>query len=770
MTPEQLYRLGYSLILLKKEAKQPVDGKWSQGPRVALSDILDGIDEGYNIGFRPGITSKTKDSMFLHGIDLDIRVDDAREEAIAELESIFGRKFLKQCGRVISGSGGHSRHFHFVMSRPMRAKTVAHSKKKFFDEAKGKMRWEWEIEIFGEGKQMVLPPSIHPDTKEPYKWLQTPDDLPELSTDRLDEILDGLTRTAEGLDDEYLAPLGLKLREARNILSNLDFETWFVEREGWRNTGMALHHEFNGSDEAYRLWSEFSKKSDNFDPAEQRYQWGTFGRNDRVRPFRMASLMKEAAEAEIRDVMQPSEDDAEELREARRERKPTEKKKDASAVSKLAQPRHLLTIPGVLGDVIRIYNESAQREQPQFAVQSALALGSVVLSRNWVSDRNNYTLLYMLVLGETASGKEHAMSVVGKLLEQAEADIVGPSRYTSDAGIMTALEMRPVHISLADEFSRYLSAARGSGDANRSDAQSALMEIWGRADGIYLNKGYSGRALSKDQKEELKHSRIMRPGLTLLGASTPEKFFGAMGSEDVADGFLNRFLVVETELERQPMREDIKKVKITDSLLKWINYYRNHSNSDDDGDFTENSAAAPDDATVVPFSKQAKKLLRKIDAYCLARMKELDKHGMSGLYGRTREIIMRISLIVALSCDSEEIELSHVEWARDYVFYHTSKMEERATTTMGMSETQQNVEKCMAVIERMSADPEKLGSSVRELIQYCWSFKNMDTRMRDEIVRLMQSDHGVVIRNVTRANTGGKRGHSVKVLTLRDDL
>ena len=218
------------------------------------------------------------------------------------------------------------------------------------------------------------------------------------------------------------------------------------------------------------------------------------------------------------------------------------------------------------------------------------------------------------------------------------------------------------------------------------------------------------------------------------------------------------------------MREDIKKVKITDSLLKWINYYRNHSNSDDDGDFTENSAAAPDDATVVPFSKQAKKLLRKIDAYCLARMKELDKHGMSGLYGRTREIIMRISLIVALSCDSEEIELSHVEWARDYVFYHTSKMEDRATTTMGMSETQQNVEKCMAVIERMSADPEKLGSSVRELIQYCWSFKNMDTRMRDEIVRLMQSDHGVVIRNVTRANTGGKRGHSVKVLTLRDDL
>ena len=34
----------------------------------------------------------------------------------------------------------------------------------------GLKRWDWEIELFGTGKQAVLPPSVHPDSGENYAW------------------------------------------------------------------------------------------------------------------------------------------------------------------------------------------------------------------------------------------------------------------------------------------------------------------------------------------------------------------------------------------------------------------------------------------------------------------------------------------------------------------------------------------------------------------------------------------------------------------------
>lgn len=783
MTPEKLHKLGFSLILLKPKRKQPVDSKWSTLPRSAIYDILDGLDDGCNLGFRPGSTSKTPDGRYLHGIDIDIRDPDYTNEAMAVAEEKFGRKFLKSLPRVISGSGGSSRHFYFTLSRPMRAKTIAHSTEKFFDESTGKMRWYWEIEVFGEGKQLVLPPSIHPDTGKPYRWIKPPEEfVPALEEGRLDEIIDELTRKSEDFEEGDMAPLGIELAEADSILSKLDLERWFIEREGWRNVGMALHHEFNGSKDAYRLWTKYSKKAPNFDLNEQRYQWSTFGRNDRVRPIRIATLIKDAKEAEIRQAFKPTDDDAEEIREVVRKEK--EKAKSKASIKKTAgprkshridkstyiyQPKELLTIPGILGEIVEAYNNSAPRPQKQFAVHTALALGSVILGRNWRTSGSNYSSLYFLMLGKTASGKEHGLKVVDQVLAQCDIDRVGPSRYTSDAGLMSALEIRPVHISLADEFSRYLKSARSSGDANQSNAQSALMEIWGRLDGVHRNKGYSARGMSKAQMEEMASSHVKRPALSLLGVATPEDFYNAIGDEDVANGFLNRFLICETEVPRLPMRTELNPIVVSAEFKKWA---RNAAYPMVDGDddimdaINRNNSTDPGEPLVVNFTDKSWEILSEIDGYCLAKMDELDAFGLDGLYGRAREIIMRLSLIVAMSCESENITSKHVEWSRDYFMYHAEKLENRTKDDMGASETQRIVTYVHAMIEEVRDDDKIIGLSMREIVKNSRMFRNLDSRGREEIVKLLNSDYGVVIRSVNR--NGSKK--STKVLTLRDDL
>lgn len=782
MKIERLYNIGFSLILLKPKRKQPLHDNWSKGPKVALYDILEGIDDGCNLGFRPGVTSKTPEGKYILGIDLDIRCPEDKEEAVAKLEELFGRKFLKQCARVISGSGGDSRHFYFEMARPMRAKTVAHSKEKFFDEKANKMRWRWEIEVFGEGKQMVLPPSIHPDTGNEYVWSNEPDTLPTLDEEILEGIIDDLSQAASNFDDEDLAPLGISYDEAEDIISKLDTETWFVEREGWRSVGMALHHEFGGHKDAYRLWTKYSKAAwedfakdrGKFDASEQRYQWGTFGRNTQVRPIRMATLMKEAKEAEIREVLQPSEDDAAELRDAIRDekarkemvaaRKPAPSKKKTKL--RISQPDHLLTVPGVLGEIVDAYNASAPRPQPQFAPHVALAFGSVILGRNFVTDMGNFSSLYFLMLGKTASGKEHGLKLIEGIMDQCELELVGPPRYTSDAGLMSALEFRPKHISLADEFSRYLKSARSSGDANMSNAQSALMEIWGRLGGTHRNKGYSARGMSKAQMEEMASSHVKRPALTMLGVAVPDDFYNAISGDDVSSGFLNRFLICETELPRLPMQSHPAPIKVSPKIRKWARENAFPLTGDDEDimdAINRNDPTQPGDPIEIPFTPKAKRLLSEIDAEAIEKMDALDKRGFDGLYGRAREIIMRLSLIVAVSCEKEEISVEHVEWSREYFMYHAEKLENR-TVDMGDSPVQVVVKEAYKKIQEAAEDGSK-GITTGELVRDIWAFRNMSSRDREEVIRMLGSDFGVVFRALKR---DGSRKRT-KMLTILDE-
>jgi len=330
-----------------------------------------------------------------------------------------------------------------------------------------------------------------------------------------------------------------------------------------------------------------------------------------------------------------------------------------------------MTVPGVLSQVVKTYNESAIRNQPQFAVQAALALGSVVLGRNYVTNQENYASLYFINLGQTGSGKEHAKTVIEKILIQAgQRELIGPKAYTSDAGLMSSLLAKPRHISVADEFGRYLSSSRSSGDTNKQDAQSALMEVWGRLGGEHLEKGYSTHGMSAEQAEAVQNRRVVRPALTMMGLTTPSSFYEALGDADLTSGFLNRFVVVESDLPRQRARM-IKPVQCTDSLSNWIKKYV-WAISEDDDDMDDMMARLnphdPTDAIEVPFNEAAFQMLADIDDDSINMMNKAGSDDIAAMYSRIREIIMRLSLIVALSCQSRTIKLAHVEWARDYVY------------------------------------------------------------------------------------------------------
>lgn len=305
---EKLAAVGFAVHWLHPKSKRPIGNFWSDAPVNSVQDLRDTHRVGMNVGIRLGVKADAVD-YYLYALDLDIRDESQTDEAKERLSLLLPDVTFTDLACSQTGSGGQSRHFFFLSTKLFRSKKLAHSDgfSMVWDQKKGRdvKKWDWEIELFGEGKQVAIPPSIHPDTGLPYRWI-TPFDLEAVRKGKGPTIkatvVQRLTDIAPApdplaADDERNQPLGLTIEEAKEVVFDLPYAEWCEDRDGWLQVGMGLHHEFGGSREAFKLWCEFSRRSKKFDEREQKTVWRSFKGADRV--LRMATLMSAVKEARI---------------------------------------------------------------------------------------------------------------------------------------------------------------------------------------------------------------------------------------------------------------------------------------------------------------------------------------------------------------------------------------------------------------------------------------------------------------------------------------
>jgi len=299
-----------------KRGKTPRARKWSEEPTLDLDGLQQAYRDRSNIGIRLGEPSKLF-GFYLHLIDLDIRVIEKADEAWAALLQIWpdARRFPS----VISGSRGASRHIYFLSREPFRklklAKSATHAL--VWDEGQKRhvSRNDWEIDLMGTGSQAVLPPSLHPDTALPYEWERPLDlDMLDLGIGPIVPVETiaswGARLKAPATDEDDLetlfnnSPLQLDADEIDEILALIPNDTEELDAEGnlirigahyddYIEVGMALHHQFEGSEEGFKKWVAWASASTKFDLKHARYRWDkSFG--DAKNPVRMATLIQKA--------------------------------------------------------------------------------------------------------------------------------------------------------------------------------------------------------------------------------------------------------------------------------------------------------------------------------------------------------------------------------------------------------------------------------------------------------------------------------------------
>lgn len=400
-------------------------------------------------------------------------------------------------------------------------------------------------------------------------------------------------------------------------------------------------------------------------------------------------------------------------------------------------PAHLLSIPGALGEAVKYYNDTAPKPQPQFAVQTALALGSVVMGRRWITDQNNMTGLYFINVAKSSSGKEHVKTALECILEEAGLNkMIGPSGYTSASGVFSALVDQPCHIAIIDELGRVLQSSQAAGNHHRQDAQTIIMEVFGRQTSTLRPQGYSKMGMTKKQAEEFEKV-VRRPSLTIMSMTTPGTLYGGLSSRYVADGFLGRFIIVESHTGRQPSNP-VERKDPPPGLLDWIEHHAVAALGNIPCDVSDVVPGAIE----VPFQEACRPMLRACDIDMIGLMDEHDQYGLEAMFGRTKEIAQRLALIVARSKGESAISADSLHWAIDYATFYALRTATalRRTLSDGPFDAA-----CKAVAEKIEASGLR-GITEREIARSVRAFANLEPRRRREVLEALTADRGIVCR------------------------
>lgn len=250
--------------------------------------------------------------------------------------------------------------------------------------------------------------------------------------------------------------------------------------------------------------------------------------------------------------------------------------------------------------------------------------------------------------------------------------------------------------------------------------------------------------LRKQEAKEL--DRFVRnPSLTLLTMTTPSTLFDGISSQSVLDGFLGRFIIVESPIGRQ-VSQLRRMIQPTDRLLEWAKECATAKAGNLDADSHE----TPPSPVLINFSAECADMIMKFDAEMIDAMNAHDKLRLDAMFGRTKEIAMRLGLIVAVSRGESEVSADSLRWAIDYARFYAFRAVDGLKRNMADGIFEKT---CKQVYERIETAGLK-GISEPELAAAIRGFKGLEPLKRRAVMDTLVADYGIECRNTTE----GKRG------------
>ena len=401
---------------------------------------------------------------------------------------------------------------------------------------------------------------------------------------------------------------------------------------------------------------------------------------------------------------------------------------------------------GVISKIVDYYNATSKFDQPGFALNTALAITSVLCARNFQTDEENFTSLFFMNIGNTSTGKEHCKTVAERILKSCKMNLMTGDGFTSAGAVVSALLMKPRFISVIDELGMYLKAG-AQNNSNQVEANSAIMQVFGRCHSTYRPKNYSTMTLGKKQREDVENREVENPAVTLIGMTTPSTLFESLSHKDILSGFINRFIIHVSDMPISVGRRRIM-VDVPQSIVDWAKKINERVKAN--GTTIELASTAPT-VEVIQFSDVARDIQEAFNYEVVEKQNELLPQNLEGLGGRINEIAMRLALICALSRDPNTKIIADIDmiWATNFMRKQFSEMVAMVQKYMRSSNTDADTMEMVDAIKRHGLS----GVKRSQLIRDCPIFRKYT---KDQTERLLANAIEAGMITTQTVSTGGR--------------
>lgn len=293
---------GYSICAIRPGAKRPYGKDWESqkfGPKTLAGFIEKGRGD-FGVGIK---TRRTP------GVDIDCYDADLVEHMVAFTTELLGDT-LQRVGMAPKTL------LVYRTSSPF-PKTQS---KTFMDDEGRPVK----LEVLADGQQFVAL-HIHPDTGKPYRWAgkkhvgNTPrEELPEITQDDALALVEEFETQARArgwpekkagnrlearsgqfdYDDPFITDKQKVELSAEEIRKKLDLVPDPDDHDHWFQVGMALYHQFDGSEQGLQMWHEWSAQAHNYDMEALDERWKTFNVEGKKREPLTARYILKYAKAE----------------------------------------------------------------------------------------------------------------------------------------------------------------------------------------------------------------------------------------------------------------------------------------------------------------------------------------------------------------------------------------------------------------------------------------------------------------------------------------
>ena len=624
------------------------------------------------------------------------------------------------------------------------------------------------LEVLCLGQQFVAY-AIHPDTGAPYAWPEEGladidiTDLPEITAQAAVAFLEeayallpealrqrGLSAAAPAGDVERIhSQIGTlpAIEAALEWLPNAE-----LDYDSWVRIGMALKGALGEAGGGiFAGWSAQAAKDV---PAATAKAWASF-KPDRIGAGTIYHLAMERGwqpgsdlcldGATVSDGEHPAAGLLSKLRE----------QSEADEEPTVTSPFTLVMPDGLVGDLTDYMLSTARRPQPLLSLGASLCAIGALMGRNYRTESNLRSNLYVVGIADSGSGKNHAREIINEtFFEAGLAHHLGGNKIASGAGLLTALHRQPAILFQIDEFGMFLAAAadRKRSPRHITEILDNMTELYTSAGGIFLGAEYANRDGTNERRD------IVQPCLCVYGTTTPLHFWGALQGANVVDGSLARFLILPSDEDYPDENIAVGIRQAPPALIRGLQRVAaggGHLKGNLMGKTADqNTAVTP---MIVPMTEEARARFKALSVELTGELRAAAGTACTAILARIGENALKLALIVAVGRDpaKPEIDLTATEWAIEFVRYYAQRTMAAVERHVADTETEAHLKRLKEII-RTAGFTGITKSEVTRASQW------LKSRDRNEILETLIESGDIT---TGMRETGGRRAMVYRILT-----